>query len=226
MNIGVARQRAVVVEPIDVELALPLDREEQPRLARMEVEMARAEAEPIAAARSMQVRQHAVLEAIDLERAGVFRLAGFRIVAARDHDRGLVARRGQHLMRENADVELLARRDLFAERAVRLDAMDRDVARIIVRGEQIAARAVDAAMHRPRRQRRRPPCGVSAPEAGSMRNAVATCLVPGMVPGPAVARHRVEKFLRRVRPDVLDVGAGDGDQASRLVSAAPSTSMS
>ena len=52
MNIGVARQRAVVVELVDVQLALPLDREEQPRLARMNVEMARAEAEPVAALRS------------------------------------------------------------------------------------------------------------------------------------------------------------------------------
>src|SRR6185437_3545173 len=44
----ITRQRAVVVEPIDIKLALPLDGNEHQWLARMEVEMARPEAEPAA----------------------------------------------------------------------------------------------------------------------------------------------------------------------------------
>ncbi len=180
----------------------------------MNIEMAWAEAESGAALDRRQIAQHAILEAIDLERAGVLGLVCLRIVAARHHDRRLVARRGQDLMRKNSDVEFFARRDLFAERAVRLDAMDRDVARIVVGGQQIFARAVDAAMHRPRRQR----CDVAVrrERAGRRIDAERGGDVPGAGNGAraAVARHHVEKFLRRMRPDVLDIGAGRGHRIS------------
>src|SRR5262245_64375335 len=44
----IAAERAVRRQPVDVELVLPFDRDEHPRLARMEVEMPRPETEPVA----------------------------------------------------------------------------------------------------------------------------------------------------------------------------------
>src|SRR5262249_56648860 len=82
------RERAVVLEPVDMQLVLPLDRDVDPGLARVEIEMARAEAEPVAGRDRGEVREHAVLEAEELEGTRILRLAGGRVVAARHHDRG------------------------------------------------------------------------------------------------------------------------------------------
>src|SRR6266852_8032620 len=65
-------------ERINDELILPFDRDKDQRLCRMNVEMARAEA--IAAVRRhlALVRQHAVAEAVNVERTRILRLVAVR----------------------------------------------------------------------------------------------------------------------------------------------------
>src|SRR5262249_69400 len=75
-------RRAGAIELVDVKLVLPLDRDVDPWLARMEVEMARPETEPVARRDRGEVRERAVLEAKHLERAGILRLGAGGIVAA------------------------------------------------------------------------------------------------------------------------------------------------
>src|SRR5262245_17928782 len=145
----VAAERAVRRQPVDIELVLPLDRDEHPRLARVEIEMPRPEAEPAAGRDRGEVGQRAVLEAVDLERAGILGLAAGGVVAARDQDRGAVSRCGKDLVRVDAGVGLARLRDLIADRAVPADAVHRDIARRIVGGQEIFAARVDAGVDRP-----------------------------------------------------------------------------
>src|SRR5580704_5276162 len=71
---------AVALELVDDELVLPLDRQIDPRLPRMDVEMPRPEAVAAVRLDLSHVRQHAVLESVDMQRTGVLRFAAFRIV--------------------------------------------------------------------------------------------------------------------------------------------------
>src|SRR5205814_7502445 len=70
----VPRQAGGVIERIDVELVLALDRDKGPGFDGVKVEMARAEAETVAARDRRQVSQHAILECECLDRAGILRL--------------------------------------------------------------------------------------------------------------------------------------------------------
>src|SRR5580704_15039368 len=70
------------IEPIDIEPALPLDRDEDPGLARMEIEMARPEAEPRSRLDRREIGEDAVLEAKGLDRARILGLSARGIVAA------------------------------------------------------------------------------------------------------------------------------------------------
>jgi len=60
---------------VDVKLVLPLDRDIDPRLKGMEVEMTRAEAKPASRRDRSQARERAALECEELERAGILGLA-------------------------------------------------------------------------------------------------------------------------------------------------------
>ena len=110
--------------------------------------MPRPKAEPGSGRDRSQVRQRAALEAEKLERAGILRLAAGGVVAARDQDRGLVSRRRADLMPVDAGIELVRLAYRFADGAVAVDAMDGDVARVVVSGEQIFAGPVDAGVNR------------------------------------------------------------------------------
>ncbi len=70
-------------ELVNIELVLPLDRDEHPRLGRMKVEVARAEAQAVAGRDRSEIAQHAVAEGERLDCAGIFRLVRLRVVAAR-----------------------------------------------------------------------------------------------------------------------------------------------
>ena len=97
--------------------------------------MARPKAVALAGGDRRQVRQYAVLEVEQLERAGVFGLAAAGIVAARNEDRHPVGGGRQHLVPEDAGVDARWLLYLLAEGAVPVDAVDGDTARIIV-GDQ------------------------------------------------------------------------------------------
>ena len=167
--------------------------------------MARPKTEPGAGRNRGKAGQRAVGEAERLDCAGVLRLVRLGIVAAGHQQHRVVRRRGEDLMRINAGIEFFRLRDRRADRAVGIEAMHGDVARIVVRREQICAAGIDAAVDRPRRQRCRCAvhlqcaCGrINRQRVGAVR--IARDL------RPAVARHRVESAPRRMRPDVLNVG--------------------
>ncbi len=105
----------------------------------MKIEVARPEAEPVAGRDRRNVAQRSVLEAIDLERAGILGAAGRGVVAARDEESGPVARRREHLVAVDAGIDLARLAHLITERAVTLDAMDGDIAGVVVGGEEIFA---------------------------------------------------------------------------------------
>src|SRR5215813_13230086 len=72
---GVGREKVIRVQFVDIQLILALDRDEHPRLPRMEIEVSGPKAEAGAGRDRRLVRQHAVGEAEDLECTGILRLA-------------------------------------------------------------------------------------------------------------------------------------------------------
>src|SRR5262245_18427267 len=94
-----AAQHAVGLKLVGIEVVLPLDRDIDPRLARMKIEMARPEAQAARGCHRSEVLQRAVLECEELERARVFGFSIGGVVAARDQDRRVVVSRRADLMR-------------------------------------------------------------------------------------------------------------------------------
>jgi hypothetical protein len=171
----------------------------------VEIEMARPEAQPVSRRDRSEVRQHAALECEHLKRAGILGLTAGGVVAARDQDRRLISWRGANLVRIDAGIELARLAHRLAEGAIAIDAMHRDIARVVISGEQISAGSVDAGVNRTRRQRLRLAMQlqptrerIDAEGGGEVRGASEA--------GPAVARHDVEISLRGMRPGILHVG--------------------
>src|SRR5262245_31026085 len=110
-------------------------------------------------------------------------------------------------MRKDTGIELLRWPHFAGKAAVRLDAMDGDVARRVVSNQQITAAFIHTGMDWPRRKRnyiavRRkltgagidPQCACPMHTAAYARAAWA-----------AVARHHIEKTLGRMRPGILHI---------------------
>src|SRR5262249_48917515 len=72
----IAPERAVRSKLVDIELVLPLDRHEDPRLRGMEIKMPRSEAVPGSRRDRGKVAQRAAVKCKDLERTGIFQFAG------------------------------------------------------------------------------------------------------------------------------------------------------
>src|SRR4029079_6166566 len=125
---GFTSELAVGLELIDVELVLPLDRHVDPWLGRVKIEMPRAEAEPVSGRDRGEVGQRAVLECVEVERAGMFRLAAGGIVAPAHQDRRLVSRRGAELVSIDAGIGLARLAHRLAEGAIALDAVHGSIA--------------------------------------------------------------------------------------------------
>src|SRR5271166_1819259 len=98
---------AVALELVDDQFVLPLDRQIDPRLAGMDVEMPRPEAVAAVRLDLSHVREEPVLESVDMQRTGVLRFAAFGIIAARDDDHAPVARRRPDLMEVDALVQVV-----------------------------------------------------------------------------------------------------------------------
>src|SRR5580704_8881262 len=202
---------AVRLELVDDELALPFDRQIDPRLGRMEVEVPRSKS--IAAVRLdlSQVRQYAVIETIYMQRTGIFRLAAFGIVAARDHQHGLVVRCRPDLMEVDALLQIVRLRHLVADAAVGLDPVHADAGREIVGDEDIFAASIDAVVDRPRAQLDhvalwRELAIAADPEGRQIMFVAGKARTAG-------ARGHIEKLPRRARPGILDA-AGHLDRAA------------
>src|SRR5271163_3744815 len=95
------------------------------------------------------VRQHAVLEIVNVERARIFGLSPLRIVAARYDEHRLVARCRPDLMEVDALLETVRLLDFIADAAIAFDPVNRDIGGEIVRDEHILAGVVDAGVDRP-----------------------------------------------------------------------------
>ena len=114
----------------------------------MEVEVARTKAITAVRRDRGAVRELAVLEREQFERAGVFRLVLGLVIAAADQDRRVVGGRHADLVREDAAIERRSLCDFLAHRAIGVDAMHRDAARIVVGDQRKAARMIDVDMDR------------------------------------------------------------------------------
>src|SRR5215471_1676164 len=136
---------------VDIELILPLDRHEHPRLRRMKIEMARPKAKAVSWRDRLKRSENAVLEAEHFDRARIFWLAARRIVAACDENRGLIVWRGADLVGIDPCIELVRLVYQLADRSVGVKPVSGNIARFIVRGEHIFAGAIDAGVNWPRR---------------------------------------------------------------------------
>ena len=97
-----------------------------------------------------QVREHAVLETEGLDRAGIDGVVGRCVVAARYQNDLPVIRCDADLVGKFSGIEPIWLGDAFAERAVRVDAMHRQAGGVVVGGEEVLARQVDAGVDRTR----------------------------------------------------------------------------
>src|SRR5262252_8729482 len=70
---GVGREKVVRLEFVDIQLILALDRDEHPRLPRMEIEVPGPKAEAVTRCDRRLVRQRTIVKAKNLERAGILR---------------------------------------------------------------------------------------------------------------------------------------------------------
>jgi hypothetical protein len=178
----------------------------------MEVEMARSETEAVAGCDRSQILQSAGLERESLDSAGVFCLVRRGVVAARHQQDAAVGWRCENLMRIDAGIEIGGLGDRRADRAVGIEPMDGQAARIVVGDQQISAARVGADMNGTRRQRGRV----------AMRTQRARCRIDGQRIGAmfvagdaraAVTGNGVKGVARRMRPDILDIG-GQRDGAA------------
>src|SRR5262245_37086814 len=85
-----------------------------------------------------------IFEAVKLECAGVLCLGGLRSVAASHHDDGAIARHRQNLVGEDAEVQLRFLRDVRADRSIAVNAVDGEVAWVVVTGEGEIAAGINA----------------------------------------------------------------------------------
>src|SRR5437660_9856673 len=83
---------------------LALDRHIDPRLRRMKVEMAWPKLHSVPRLDRREIRQHAALETVGLDRTRVHRVVARGIVATRNHDDLLIVRGCPDLMRVFAGV--------------------------------------------------------------------------------------------------------------------------
>src|SRR5579862_4919032 len=115
----------------------------------MEIEVPRPEAVATIWLDLSQIRQHAVLEAVDMQRTGVFGLVCFAVLSACHDDDGLVARRRADLMKVDALLQIVRLGHLVADAAIGVDAVNTDARRKIVRDENKSAASIDAVIDRP-----------------------------------------------------------------------------
>jgi hypothetical protein len=153
--------------------------------------------------------QHAVLEREHFDGAGVFRLPAGGVVAARHQERGPVRWRGADLVGVDAGVRLCRLVHQIAERAVLVDVMHRDIARVVIGDERVFAGSVDADVNGARGQLpHRPVRGERAAgridAEGARDMGIAFARIPAA--GLPIAGDNIKVAPRRMRPGVLHIG--------------------
>ena len=97
-------ERSVRQFPVDLELALAFERNENPGLRGVEIQMTGLEVKATVGSDRQTVGKHAVVIAENFDRAGVFWLGTRGAVAARNQDRHFSGGIDTDLMRVDADV--------------------------------------------------------------------------------------------------------------------------
>ena len=120
--------QVATVDPVHLQLVLSLDGNVHPPAVRVEIHMARPEAEAVAWRDGGNVRQLTVLHRLDLQRAGIFRLGVGLVVAARHqhqilaHGRPSMRRQHADLVRVDPSVDRRRLLRLLPDRGIRRDA--------------------------------------------------------------------------------------------------------
>ena len=186
-----------------VELAALLVRDVHPRFFRMEVDVARAEAVTAVGRDNLGMRQHAVLEGESPQRPRILGLAALRLVAAvGDHDRA-PRRRHPHLVRIGTELEARRLPDFRSQRAVAIDAVDREPApRQVVRVDRVTAPRIETDVDCAMRERLRR--SVRREAARRRVDAVRGYVVHvRLEPRATIAGGQVQVLARRMRPSLL-----------------------
>src|SRR5262249_61091700 len=92
----------------------------------MDVEVPSAKAVTTIRRDLANVRQHTLLEIVDVERPWIFGLRPLRIIAACYDEHGLIARRRPNLMEVDALLKIVGLLHFIAEAAIYLDTMNHD----------------------------------------------------------------------------------------------------
>src|SRR5580692_1049451 len=95
------------------------------------------------------VRQHSVLEIVDVERARIFGLSALGIVTARYDEHCLVARCRSNLMEVDALLEIVRLLHFIADAAINFDPVHGDIGGEVISDENMLADVIDAGMDRP-----------------------------------------------------------------------------
>jgi len=200
-----------------VEPVLPLERNVDPGLRRMEIEVARPKTVAAIWRDRCLVGQHAVTVIEHLQRARLLGLPARGVMAARHQDNLLVVETDPHLVAVDPGVDRLGLRDLRARNHVRIDTIDLQPAWIAERDEDVLGRDVQGHVDRPGRQcdpfamrRQRARIRFDLPRAHMV-----LCAGKTADSGGAVARGDIQIPARGVRPGVMDIG-GRRDGAAAL----------
>ena len=152
-------QLIIRVEFEHLQLVLPLDGDIDPAFVGVKIHMPWAKTIAAAGRDRRAQRKTPVVEVEQLERTRILGLvlacAARRIVAAGDQNSAAPARCGQDLMGEDANIEPLGLRNQFANRAVVVERMHADAARLVVCAQQVAPGGVQRAVNGSARQRTR-----------------------------------------------------------------------
>ena len=188
---------------VHVELAALLVRHVHPRFLRMEVDVTRAEAVTAVGRDNPGIRQHAVVEGESPQGTRIFGLAVFRLVAAVDDHHRTPRRRHPHLVRIGTELEARRLFDFRSQRAVAIDAVDRQPAlRQIVRVDRVTARRIETDVDCAMRQRLRR--SVRRKAARRRVDAIRADVVDvPLQPRATIAGGQVKMFARRMRPSLL-----------------------
>ena len=115
------RELPIGLKIVEVYLVLPLDRDIDPRFGRMEIQMARAEAETGAGPDRLKRSEDSIVETEDVNRTRVLRFRRSRVIASRNHDHALIRGHGANLVRVDSRIKPRGLVNQLAQSAIRVD---------------------------------------------------------------------------------------------------------
>jgi hypothetical protein len=145
-------QRVIGHSGEDIQLVLRLERQEDPRSRRMEIQMPRSKADALSRRNRRAIRELAIVIAKHLDRPRVFCRRCGRLIATRDEDDAVIRWQHADLMRVNANIQAFGLGNFATDGAIGVDCMNGQAARIVVGDQQVTAWPIAADVNRPRSQ--------------------------------------------------------------------------